>query len=398
MVDETALGPVDELDEFARSFATDEPETPPAAPAAPAPTEEPKPEPKKPPVEQEKPAEEVKPPVKEDENPFKTDEKEQEKPAEEEKEPKKPSSSDDWSRLRESRNKYKAAAEEKETMLREREAEITELKAKAARVAELEDKLKRFDEQEKRLAIADVKSTVEYEQVIEAPLIAIREQVEILVKANEGDVESVLRMLTEANPAKQRAALKEITSGWDEIDRIDLKKMAEDARVILDKEDAMLKNAHAAAKEQKELASRREAETKEAFRKDFLKMTGEAVKSIRKKLPFVPLVEGETEDDRYTLLEQKVSAVDFDAQTPRAKALAVASTLALPKAIQTIAAKETEITSLKEALKKATEGKPSITPSAEPKPDAEEKDFFDEFGIPDRSKMFGSMGLDVQAG
>ena len=40
---------------------------------------------------------------------------------------------------------------------------------------------------------------------------------------------------------------------------------------------------------------------------------------------FVALAEGETEDDRYSVLTQKVAQVDFDNQTPRAKALAVAS-------------------------------------------------------------------------
>jgi len=116
------------------------------------------------------------------------------------------------------------------------------------------------------------------------------------------------------------------------------------------------------------------------------------VKSVREKVPFTPLVEGETEDDRYSVLSQKVAQVDFDAQTPRAKALAVASTFALPQAIRTIEARDAEITSLKEALEKATSGKPSVNPKADEPADAGgDKDFFAEFGIPDRSNPYGTM-------
>jgi len=178
---------------------------------------------------------------------------------------------------------------------------------------------------------------------------------------------------------------------------MDLKKMAEDARTLLDRQDKMRANAHATAKEQKEIAAQREAETKEAVRKEYAKATGEAVKSVREKVPFTPLVEGETEDDRYTVLSQKVAQVDFDAQTPRAKALAVASTFALPQAIKTIGLRDAEIATLKQALAKATKGGASIATKADETPDAEEKDFFKEFGISDRSAMFGSMSLDVTA-
>jgi len=239
--------------DFAQMITGGEPETPPATPV-----EEPKTEEK--PVE-ETPKTEEKTPEKapaEEENPFETEKKPDEKPAEPV-EPEKPASKEHWDTLRASRDRHKAAAEEKEAVLREREAEITELKAKAARAAELEDKLKVFDEQEKELALARVESTVEYKNTIEAPLKAIGEQVEILTTSNEGDVGAVRRMLVEADPAKQRTMLKELTSGWDEIDRLDLKKMAEDARTILDKQDSMRANAHAAAKEQKELAAQREA-------------------------------------------------------------------------------------------------------------------------------------------
>lgn len=405
MVDETDIESsiLEEGLDFAQMITGGDPD-PPAADDTPVKEPEKPAEDDTPAKEPEKPAEDEpeKPPVaedeedEEDENPFDVVEKpDSEKPSDEDKEPEKPASSDDWSRLRESRNRYKAEAAERESLLHEKEAEVAELKAKAARTAELEEKLKVFDEQEKELAVARVESTREYKETIEAPLKAIGEQVDILATSNEGDVSAVHRMLVEPDPAKQRTMLKEITSGWDEIDRLDLKKMAEDARTILDKQDAMRTNAHAAAKEREQIASQREVETKEKSRKEFINATGEVVKSIREKVPFIPLAEGETEDDRYSSLAQKVAQVDFESQTPRAKALAVASTFALPQAVKTIAAKDKEIAELKEALAKSSKSKPSVTLKADPAPDGEEQDFFKEFGIQDRSNMFGSMSIDV---
>lgn len=356
------------------------------------------------PTEEAKPAEEVKPTEEksaeekppaaaeeEEENPFDIEGKTEDPKPEEEKEPEKPTSSDDWSRLRESRNRYKSEASEKEAMLREKEAQVAELQAKAARAVELEEKLKVFDEQEKELAVARIESTREYKETIEQPLKAIGQQVEVLVTSNEGDVAAVENMLVEPDPAKQRTMLKEITSGWDEIDRLDLKKMAEDARTILDKQDSMRTNAHAAQKERDQIAAQRESEQKDTQKKEFVKVTGDVVKSIREKVPFIPLAEGETENDRYSVLAQKVAQVDFDALPPRAKALAAASTFALTHAVKTIGLKDAEITSLKAALAKATSGNPSVTPKADEAENDEGKDFFQEFGIQDRSNMFGTM-------
>ena len=359
------------------------------------PTEGEKPpvEEQKPPVEEEKPpVEEEKPPVteEEDENPFKVEPKEGETKPEEDKDPEKPTSKDDWSRLRESRDKHKAVAAERESLLREKEAQIEEFRAKAARTAELEEKLKVFDEQEKELALARVESTREYKETIDAPLKAIGAEAEALTKENEADFEPIRLMLLEPDRSAQRIKLKELTAGWDDVDRQELKKMADDARTLLDKQDAMRTNAHATAKEQQQIAAQREAEQKEASKKAFAAATTDVVKSLREKTPFVPLVEGQTEDDHFSALAQKVAAVDFDALPPNAKALAAASTFELIRMTKQDALRVAEIASLKEALAKATKDKPSVIT----KPETEEagsegKDFFDEMGIPQPKHMFG---------
>lgn len=380
---ETPAG--DELADLASSFFGDE------TPAEEAPTNETQETPA-----EETPAEET-PAAEEEETPASEETPVEETPAAEEEEPEKPSNKTHWDNLRSSRDRHKAASEEKDNFLKEREAEIAELRSKTARLAELEEKLKVFDEQERELAVARVESTREYKEAIEAPLQAIGAQVEALTQSNEGDIEAVYRMIREPDHAKQRTMLKEITAGWDEIDKLDLKKMADDARTVLDKQESMRANAHAAAKEREQIAAQRETQAKETTRKEFTAATDDVVKSIREKLPFTPLAEGETEQDRYTALAQKVQQVDFDSQSPRAKALAAASALVLPQAIKTIAAKDKEITDLKEALAKANKAKPRVESKTEVTPPREKDDFFENLGIRESpATMFGSVGLDVR--
>ncbi len=328
---------------------------------------------------------------------------EPEKPAEEEEViPEKPKNKDDWNTLRGSRDKYKTAAEEREkeltterTRLKALEAELAETKAKAARVAELEARAKEADEYEKELAVTRVEATKEYKETIAKPLQTIGEQADILAKSNEADVEAVYRMLNEEDPAKQRTQLKEITAGWDELDRLDLKKMVEDARVLLAKQEEIRTNAHAAAKETEKLSAQRAEQQKAAARKEFTAAADTAVASLREKVPFIPLADGETEDDRFDALKGKLATVDFDAQTPRGKAFAAATALMYPQMVKMMAKQAAEIAELKAAAAKKQSGKPSVAPRDEPAAD-DGGDFLANFGITEPAGFFGSASLDVR--
>lgn len=320
--------------------------------------------------------------------------------------PDKPKNKDDWNRLRESRDKHKSAAEEREKLLAEREARLKEvetereeLRTKAARLVELEEKAKLVEEYEKELAITRLEATREYKESIAAPLKVIGEQAEILAKSNQTEEDAVFKMLNEADPVKQRESFKSLTAGWDDVDRNELWSMAKDARTLLDKEVAMRENALAAKQEQEEIASKREAQEKEASRKAFKSAADDAVKALREKVPFVPLADGETEDDRYMALAQKLKDVDFDSQSPRGKAFAAATALMYPTMVKMMAAKDAEIAELRAAVGKKQSGKPSVEPVRENKPPGD-ADFFSEFGIKDpASAMLGmahSHAIDVK--
>lgn len=329
---------------------------------------------------------------------------EPEKPAEgEEVIPDKPKNKDDWNTLRGSRDKYKTAAEEKEKALAEREtrvkaleAELTETKAKAARITELEEKAKLAEEYEKELAVTRVEATKEYKETIAKPLQAIGEQAEILATSNEADVEAIYRMLNEPDPAKQRTQLKEITADWDEIDRGELRDMAVSARTVLAKQAEIRENAHAAQKETEKMSAERAEQQKAAARKEFTAAADTAVASLREKVPFIPLADGETEDDRFTALKEKLATVDFDSQTPRGKAFAAATALMYPQMVKMMAKQAAEVAELKAALAKKQGGKPSVAPRDEPEPEGEE-DFLKAFGIAEPSNFFAQSGsLDVR--
>lgn len=360
----TTDAPADLMDDFVSSLTS---ETPPATDTPPADT---------PPATEEKPAE--------------TPKTEETPPATEEEVPAEPKNRKDWDTLRGSRDRWKQTAEEVQTAISAKEqalqtlnAQIEELQAKASRLPELEEKIKLLDEYEKELAVTRIEATREYKETIAQPLQVIGQTADTLAKANETDPERVFEMIREADPAKQRTVFKEITSGWDEVDRSELWAMAKDARVILDKQDMMREHAASAAKEQADMAAKREQAQKEAFQKEFTAGLKDVVKTLREKTPFVPVAEGETEDDRYLSLEQKVAAVDFDSQTPRAKAFAAAAAIERPQLIRTIQKLQDELETYKARTKADNSSKASVSPSEQSHAPADEgQDFLTALGVP----------------
>jgi len=361
----------DLMDDFVTGLTTTE-ETPPAA------TEE------TPPA-----ATEEAPPVATEEAPETT----------EENVPEAPKNRKDWDVLRGSRDRWKTEAEEVKTVLSSKDEtiktlqqQLEELKNQTARLPELEDKLKDFDTYEKELAVTRLEATREYRETIAKPLEAIGNAAEAMAQANETDTETILDVMREPDPAKQREMFKEATLGWDEIDKSELWSAVKDARVLLDKQDLMRNNAAAAAREQLEKANAREQMEREEFKRAFVGSLKDVTKSLREKTPFVPVVEGETEEDRYRLLEQKVAEVDFEAQTARGKAFAAAAALMHPKMIQTINKLQEEVEALRSRVKGENAGRASVSPTDQSNaPSSEPQDFLTAMGVPTNPTMSQSL-------
>lgn len=309
---------------------------------------------------------------------------------EEEVVPETPSKRKDWDTLRSSRDRWKQDAEEVKTTLQTKEqtiqtlsTQLEELKAKVAKLPELEDKLKDFDVYEKELSVTRLEATREYRENIAKPLQVIGESAGQLAKANATDNDTIENVMLESDPVKQREMFKEATAGWDDVDRSDLWGMVKDARTLLDKQELMRNNATAAAKEQGDMAARREQAEKDEYKAAFTSSTKDVAKQLREKTPFIPVVEGETEEDRYSLLAQRVAEVDFDAQTPRGKAFAAATAILHPKMVQTISKLQAEVAALQARVKAVNSGKASVTPNEQSNaPATEAQDFLTAMGVP----------------
>lgn len=297
-----------------------------------------------------------------------------------------------WDKLRDRGDRYKQESLAKDTTIAEfktaitaKDQEIADLKAKAARAAELEERQKEFDEMSAEMSVYRIESSPEYKKAITEPFKALDSAIDTLVKSNEGaDLDAVIRMINEADPVKQRQTFKEVTAGWDEVDRADLWGMTKSARELFDKQDAMRANASAAQKERETLAAQRETETAAARRNEFNTASVDAVKAIMEKTPFVPLVEGETAEDRANALTAKLKDVDFDSQSPRGKAFAAAAALEYPKALKVIAKLQTDLAAANARIEAANKLKPKSedTSSPTPKPDAGEDDDLFNFDEP----------------
>ena len=298
--------------------------------------------------------------------------------------------SEDWKKLRGSRDKYKTQTTELENAVKEREtkiaefeakvAELEELRGKAAVSAELEEKLKNFEEMEKTVSLLRVEESSEYKKAVTEPLDAIADQVDALAKSNEATPSDLYAALNETDLAKQRTMLKEATAGWDEIEKVELWEMAKDARSIFAKQREMRENAHEARKQQEAATEAETAKQAEARKREFVEASKGVVDQIKDKVPFVPLRDGETVEDRFAAVAEKLKGVDFDANSTNDKAFAAASALVLPSAVKTITKLQAEVEALEKRLAKTNSSKPS---KSDPVDDGgeDEEDFFEAVGI-----------------
>jgi vacuolar-type H+-ATPase subunit I/STV1 len=159
--------------------------------------------------------------------------------------------------LKKTREELRQERDRAATEIQRRDEELAKLREQAARVVELEEKAKFVDDAERELAIARVEGTREYKETIIAPLKAIEEQAEIIAKASDVDVDRLIDAMTHPDPVKRRELLKEVTAGVDEMDKLDIKRMSDDAIALLQKRDQIRERASEAQREQETVAKSR---------------------------------------------------------------------------------------------------------------------------------------------
>ena len=259
-------------------------------------------------------------------------------------------------------DKVKASAKAKLEDLRAKLALAEEKAANATtstakdleeKVAAAEAKLK---EQEAKLAFYDVREHPEYKEAVEAPSIAVSDQVKRLALVSKLEVGDLVKAIVETDPAKQSDMLDALVENMRERDKVKLFQLAEDWSVIAATEQRIKDEA---PKAYAEVQAKRqaEAEAKKVEATTAWKQASDTVwNKLAEKIPAIKDVKPEA-------LRAEYDKMDLESMSVTDKVAAVAASVAFVPLVKQLttanAAKDAEIKELKTQLgkyRKATPG------------------------------------------
>ena len=125
---------------------------------------------------------------------------------------------------------------------------------------ELETLKAERDEYESELSVARVQATKQYKVAIDAPIREATNTIQEMAKMYEMDADAVVRAAAINDPAQRRAAVKEMLTGLDPIDAVDVRRRVDELNSLYNKRDTILTNAEKAMEEisKRELAQQAE--------------------------------------------------------------------------------------------------------------------------------------------
>jgi Skp family chaperone for outer membrane proteins len=125
---------------------------------------------------------------------------------------------------------------------------------------ELETLKAERDEYESELSVARVQATKQYKVAIDAPIREATNTIQEMAKMYEMDADAVVRAAAINDPAQRRAAVKEMLTGLDPIDAVDVRRRVDELNSLYNKRDTILTNADKAMEEisKRELAQQAE--------------------------------------------------------------------------------------------------------------------------------------------
>ena len=125
---------------------------------------------------------------------------------------------------------------------------------------ELETLKAERDEYESELSVARVQATKQYKVAIDAPIREATNTIQEMAKMYEMDADAVVRAAAINDPAQRRAAVKEMLTGLDPIDAVDVRRRVDELNSLYNKRDIILTNAEKAMEEisKRELAQQAE--------------------------------------------------------------------------------------------------------------------------------------------
>ena len=261
----------------------------------------------------------------------------------------------EWRELKAKRAEAETARKEVETKLAEATKVIEELQAKTTDLDAFKEKAEFFEEAQKELAISRIEATHEFKETIDKPLKVIEKEMEALAKENEVSLERIFDALESPDPAKRRAALKEVTADMDEVDRNDVIAAARKTQELLARRVEIHENAVEAAKEAKEVREAREAEAVRKAKAEFKTAATQAIGGLRERVPFEELAgDGQDAEKLAESLVRKIEGDDYTDAPTGLKAVAAASAVLMPRVIKRLNDSLAETRTLKARVKELT--------------------------------------------
>lgn len=210
-----------------------------------------------------------------------------------------------------------------------------ELATLKAQIAELQDKASAADEMEKKLAIASVRDTREFKRAITEPLEKIGERVAKLAEGSEDlDASALLEAFAERDPKARRQKLSSLVSPLEDIDRIEVLRLADDALAIFAKADELEERAEQARDEVQRREQEETARENLARKARFQKAVDTFVGDLKDRIPFLPLADGEVVEDVLKTVAEKSKSVDILASDHQIQAWSVMAGILVPRLIK----------------------------------------------------------------
>jgi len=242
-------------------------------------------------------------------------------------------------------NKVKANAEVK---IKELRTKLQELESKSpsadvdAKIQEIEAKLQ---ERETKLAYYEVREHPEYKEAVEAPTMAVRNELHKIAVRNEMELKELVAAMLEADPAKQSNAMSELALNLNERDKAKFWQLADDWEVIQSKEQYIRENATNAWQHLQEKQKNLDAQKKEASTSEWKQASDKVWSRLAEKVPALK----EMEPDK---LRSEYGGVDFESMPVNDRAYAVAAAVTLVPMAKKLNAAAAEIKQLKATLAK----------------------------------------------
>lgn len=266
----------------------------------------------------------------------------------------------------------KAKLKEFETKVAER-TEAVEKKGEDtqtdSQLKDLQTKLEQFqkerEELEGELRISRIEATREYKVAIAEPTKAAVQAISDIAKVYEVRPSSILEAVNEADGAKRRTLLKELTGEMDAADALAVRMKVDELVQLNGKREEMVRDSKASlealakAEEEQERAERAkyDTEAKKAF--------GEVWDTFQKELPLLKKIDGNDQWNK-TIDEIRVQAEKLDAEPldHRQRAALTYQAVTLPLVVQVfkdyVAKTNQELSNLKTNLAEYRKATPSV--------------------------------------